>query len=77
MLTQKEYKKRHENVSRYIHWKLCKKYDFQRGQQWYEHEADGVVERKGYNLWDFKIQCDTKNEAQWPDIVLFDERKKD
>ena len=28
MLAQKEYKKSHDNVCRYIHWKLYKKYDF-------------------------------------------------
>ena len=32
MLTQKEYKKRHDKVCRYIHWKLCEKHDFQRAQ---------------------------------------------
>ena len=35
MLAQKEYKKRHGNVCRYIHWKLCEKHDLQRAQQWY------------------------------------------
>ena len=32
MLAQKEYKKRHDNVGRYIHWKLCEKYGFQGAQ---------------------------------------------
>ena len=32
MLVQKEYKKRHDNVGRYIHWKLCEKYGFQGAQ---------------------------------------------
>ena len=78
MLAQKEYKKRHDNVCRYIHWKLCEKHDFQRAQQWYEHEPDGVIENKGYKiLWDFTIQCDTKIEARRPDIVLIDKSKKE
>ena len=64
MLAQKQYRKRHDNVCKYIHWKLCEKHDFQRAQQWYEHEPDGVIENKGYKiLWDFTIQCDTKIEA--------------
>ena len=64
MLAQKEYKKRHDNVCRYIHQKLSKKHDFQRAQQWCEHKPDGVIENKGYTiLWDFTIQCDTKIEA--------------
>ena len=78
MFTQKKYKKRHDNVCRYIHWKLCKKHDFQRAQQWYEHEPDGVIENKGYKiLWDFTIQCDTKIEARRPDIVLIDKTMKE
>ena len=78
MLAQKEYKRRHDNVCRYIQWKLCEKHDFQRVQQWYEHEPDVVIESKGYKmLWDFTIQCDTKIEAQRPDIVLIDKTIKE
>ena len=75
MLTQKEYKKIHDNVCRYIHWRLCKKHGSQGAQQCYEHDPDGVVEDKGYKiLWDFTIQCDTKIEALRPDI---DKTKKE
>ena len=78
MLTQKKYKKRHENVCRYIHWRLCEKNGFQGAQQWYEHEPDGVIENKGYKiLWDFTIQRDTKIEARRPDIVVIDKTKKE
>ena len=78
ILAQKEYKKRHDNVCRYIHWKLCEKHDFQGAQQWYEHEPDGVIENKAYKiLWNFTIQCDTKIEARRPDIVLTDKTMKE
>ena len=61
MLAQKEYKKRYDNVYRYIHWRLCDKHGFQGAQQWFEHEPDGVIDEKGYKiLWDFTIQWDTK-----------------
>ena len=33
MLAQKEYKKRHDNVCRYIHWRPCKKHGFHGAQQ--------------------------------------------
>ena len=73
MLAQKGYEKMHDNVCRYIHWKLCEKHGFQGAQQWYEHEPDGVIENKGYKiLWDFTIQCDTKIEARRPDTVVID-----
>ena len=78
MLAQKEYKKRHGNVCRYIYWGLCEKHGFQGAQQWYEHEPDGVTENKGYKiLWDFIIQCDTNIEARRPDIVVIDKTKKE
>ena len=78
MLAQKGYKKRYDNVCRHIHWKLCEKHNFQRARQWYEHEPDGIIEKKGYKiLWDFTIQCDTKTEARRPDIVFIDKTKKE
>ena len=33
-LPQKEYKRRHDNVAKYIHWKLCKKYILIQKQQY-------------------------------------------
>ena len=42
-----ECKTRYDNVCRYINWKLCEKHNFQRVRQWYEHEPDGVIEKKG------------------------------
>ena len=76
MLAQKEYKKRHDNVGRYIRWKICEKYGFQGAQQWYEHDPDGVIENKEYKiLWYFTIQCDTKTEVRQPDIVVIDKTK--
>ena len=78
MLVKKEYKKKHDNACRYIHWKRCVKHDFQKAQQWYELEPEGVIENKGYKiLWDFTIQCDVKIEAQRPDGVVIDKTKKE
>ena len=58
MLAPKEYKKRHDNVRRYIHWKLCEKSDFQRAQQWYDHEPDGAIENKGCNPANIRLDED-------------------
>ena len=76
MLAQKKYKKRHDNVCSYIYWKLCEKLDFQRAQQWHEHEPDRVIENKRHKiLWDFTIQCDTKIEGRRSDVVVIDKTK--
>ena len=71
MLAQKEYKRRHENIARLVHWKLCCKYDMSRADNWYEHQLEGVVENeKCKKLWDITIQCDHVIEARRPDFVF-------
>ena len=51
-LAQKEYKKKHDNVARYIHWLLMEKYGMERSVKWYEHEPESVMESKCYGtLW--------------------------
>ena len=46
MLAQKEYKRRHDNIARLVHWKPCCKYDMSKGEKWYEHQPEGVVENE-------------------------------
>ena len=73
MLAQKEYKRRHDNIARLVRWKLCCKYDMSRGEKWYEHQPEGVVENKKCKiLWDsdMTIQYDNVIEARRPDIVV-------
>ena len=72
-LAQKEYKGRHGNVSKYIHWKLCKRYNIDSKVRWYEHSPKGVVESNNVKiLWYYVIQCDKEMEARRPDIVIID-----
>ena len=71
MLAQKEYKGRHDNIARLVYWKLCCKFDMSRGEKWYEHQPEGVVENEKCKiLWDMTIQCDHVIEARRPDIVV-------
>ncbi|XP_063595812.1 uncharacterized protein LOC134772704 [Penaeus indicus] len=70
-MAQKEYKRRHDNVARIVHWHLCKKYNLERTEKWYEHAPEGVVENDEVKLlWDVNIQCDHLIEARRPDIVV-------
>ena len=63
--------RRHDNIARLVHWKLCCKYDMSRGEKWYEHQPEGVVENEECKvLWDMTIQCDHVIEATRPDIVV-------
>jgi len=34
-LAQKEYKRRHDNVAKLVHWKLCEKIKTERAEKWY------------------------------------------
>ena len=70
---QKEYKRRHDCVARALHWDLCRMYDIQTAQKWYEHQPEGVVEKENVKiLWDFNIQTDNEIQARRPDIVIHD-----
>ena len=73
-----EYKGRHDNVARYIHWQLCGKCELERVNNWYEQKPKGVLESENFKiLWDFTIQCDGKIEARRPDIVFVDKKERE
>ena len=36
----KEYKRRHDNLGKTVHWKLARKYDFEAGVKCYGHEPE-------------------------------------
>ena len=73
-LAQAEYKKwRHDQVARIIHWKLCEKWGFERGETWYKHIPEKVLESDSCKiLWDFAIQTDKVMEHNRPDITVVD-----
>ena len=72
-LAQSEYKKRHDNVAKYIHWELLGQFLMERSEKWYEHKPVGVMERNGVKvMWDFMVQCDRYIEHRKPDILIID-----
>ena len=76
-LAQKEYKRRHDNLGKIVHWKLAIKYNFEAGDKWCEHEPESVLENEVYKiLWDFSIQTDHVIEARRPDLVVVDKKER-
>ena len=76
-LAQKEYKRRHNNLGKIVHWKLARKCNFEAGDKCYEHEPESVLEYKGYKiLWDFSIHTDYVIEVQRPDLVAVDKKER-
>ena len=76
-LAQKEYKRRHDNLGKIVHWKLARNCNFEAGDKWYEHEPEIALENENYKiLWDFSIQTDHVIEARRPDLVLVDKKER-
>ena len=77
VLAQKEYKRRHDNLGKIVHWKLARKCNFEAGDKWYENEPERVLENKDYKiLWNFSIQNDHVIEARRPDLVVVDKKER-
>ena len=56
---QKDYRRRHDNLGKIMHWKLARKCDFEAGDEGYEHEPESVLENEDYKiLSDFSILTD-------------------
>ena len=70
-LARKEYKRRHDNVARIVHWELCGKYNLKRSEKWHENVPEGIVESEEVKiLWDVMILYDREIKARKPDIVV-------
>ena len=41
---QRDYERRHDNLPRIIHWELCRLYELDRPDKWFEHEPSSVQE---------------------------------
>ena len=76
-LEQKEYKRRHNNLGKIVHWKLARKCNFESGDIWYEYKPESVLENEDYKiLWDFSIQTDHVREVRRPDLVVVDKKER-
>ena len=76
-LAQREYKRRHDNVAKMIHWELCGKYGLDRPKTWYEKAPEGVIENERCKiLWDVMIQCDHEVLHRKPDIVVLEKNDR-
>ena len=49
-LAQREYKGRHDNLGKMVHWKLARKCNFEAGDKCYEHEPESVLENEYYKI---------------------------
>ena len=70
-LAKTEYIHQHNNVAAYMHWKICKQYEVQMADKWYEHDPNTVEEKDDITiLYDMPIHTDREISANRPDIVI-------
>ena len=76
-LAQKEYKRRHDNVAKKVHWDICKINGLEHSEKWYEHASEGTVENEEIKvLRDINIQCDNLIEARLSDLIVIDKKEQ-
>jgi hypothetical protein len=75
VLAPKEFLHRHDQVGKYIHWKICHHYNIPNtAENWYEHKPETVTTWEDITiLWDMQIQTDRTIKANKPDIVIKDQ----
>ena len=77
-LAQKEYKTRHNWVSKVIHWEMCKKFKLDNMNKWYVHNPAAVPENDTHKLlWNFDIQTDHLISARRPDLIVINKQKRE
>ena len=77
-LAQKEYKTKHNWVGKMIHWKMCKKFQFDHTNKWYMQNPSSILENDTYKLiWDFDIQTDHLISARRPDHIIISIKKRE
>ena len=75
---QKEYKARHDWVSKVIHGKMSKKLKFDHMNKWYMHNRESIPENETHKLlWDFDIQTDHLFLARRPDLIIINNKKRE
>ena len=76
-LAQTIYLDRHNAVASTLHWSLCKQMNFERADNWWEHQLEPGMENEDYKLlYDFNIRTNKKISARRPDIVVVDKNER-
>ena len=50
IIVNTKYLQRHDRVTKFIHWTLCKHYEMSHTEKWYEHAREPVIEGKNVTI---------------------------
>ncbi|KAI5748311.1 hypothetical protein M8J77_024164 [Diaphorina citri] len=71
ILAKKEYLERHNKVAAHLHWNICKEFNIEVKDKWYEHSPDPVIDTPDVTIiWDTQVQTDRAITANKPDIII-------
>ena len=67
----------HNNTAADIHWKICRGYDIDTTEKWYEHQPTTVTDKSAVTThWDMPLHTDREIKANRPDIVVKDKKER-
>ena len=75
VIAKTEYISRHNNAAAYLHWSICKDYDIEITDKWYQHEPKTVMRNKDNNItimWDMPANTDRTITVNRLDIIIKD-----
>ena len=76
-LAQGEYKRRYDDFTRMVHWKLYEKFDLEKPEKWYLHNPQNVSVNVNHKLiYDMNMKCDNIIVERRPDIVIANKMEK-
>ena len=76
-LAQRKYKRRHDNVARMVHRKLCEKFNLEKSEKCFPHNPQTVSENVKHKLiWDMNIQRDNVIVERRSDVVILNKMEK-
>ena len=76
-LARRECQRRHDNVTRMVHWKLREKFNLEKSEKGYLHNPQTVNENVNHKIiWNMSIQCDNVIVERRPDTVIVKKMEK-
>ena len=74
MLCGTQYKYRHDQICKYIHWNILRDLGIEVPKSWMSHTPQETTTKGGINiLWDMYVLTDRKVPHNKPDIIVHDE----
>jgi hypothetical protein len=78
VLAPTKYLQRHDNLCKYIHIQLTKKYNIETNDpKWYEYDPEPHLENEDVKiLWNFPVQTDRTVHHNKPDILIIEKKER-